>query len=146
MTDETMDNEQHEHGSQPAIAAGRGAIVVGLAVLLGIVLLQIYDRNGGVSKALNGAAQQSSSSSSALTASSSSDLSSSSLPTDNSAASSSTATAGAHSRQHQGLGVERWPSEWFGKDRERHASCRGVRNADSREHDSTKGNCCGMQG
>lgn len=56
MTDETMDNEQHEHGSQPAIAAGRGAIVVGLAVLLGIVLLQIYDRNGGVSKALNGGA------------------------------------------------------------------------------------------
>ena len=83
--------------ARSALSLAALTVPVGLlAVLLGIVLLQIYDRNGGVSKALNGAAQQSSSSSSALTASSSSDLSSSSLPTDNSAASSSTATAGAH--------------------------------------------------
>ena len=66
--DESNHNARGEHGVPPTIAAGRGAIVVCLAVLLGILLLQIYDRDGNVAKTVASPAESTSSSSSAGTA------------------------------------------------------------------------------
>lgn len=87
--DESNQNTRGEHGMPPTIAAGRGAIVVGLAVLLGILLLQIYDRDGNVAKTVASPAE-SSSSSAAAGSSSSSDVSGSSTTSTTSVA------AGAH--------------------------------------------------
>lgn len=87
--DESNQNTRGEHGIPPTIAAGRGAIVVGLAVLLGILLLQIYDRDGNVAKTVASPAE-SSSSSAAAGSSSSSDVSGSSTTSTTSVA------AGAH--------------------------------------------------
>lgn len=89
MMDESNQNTRGEHGIPPTIAAGRGAIVVGLAVLLGILLLQIYDRDGNVAKTVASPAE-SSSSSAAAGSSSSSDVSGSSTTSTTSVA------AGAH--------------------------------------------------
>lgn len=88
--DESNQNTRGEHGMPPTIAAGRGAIVVGLAVLMGILLLQIYDRDGDVATTVASPAESSSSSAATGSASSSSDATGSSTTTTTSLA------AGAH--------------------------------------------------
>ena len=93
MTNESSRTTPGDDNSTPAVSASRGAIVVGLAILVGILLLQIYDRDGGdVGKTVTGAI--SSSSSSAVTNSSSSSTAtppvSGTLPGDTSGSSSPT--------------------------------------------------------